>query len=122
MAGQLRHVEVRAADADRAISFYSDLFGWKFTDESVMPDMDYRMTQVGNEVGAAVYPSEEAGSGLTIYFDTDDIDASVAKTRELGGEATDKMEIPGVGWFSQCKDTEGNEFSLFQGSPSGASG
>ena len=87
-----------------------------------MPDMDYRMTQVGNEVGAAVYPSEEAGSGLTIYFDTDDIDASVAKTRELGGEANDKMEIPGVGWFSQCKDTEGNEFSLFQGSPSGASG
>jgi predicted enzyme related to lactoylglutathione lyase len=53
-----------------------------------------------------------------VYFDTDDIDASIAKIRENGGTADDKMPIPHIGWFSQCKDPEGNDFSLFQGDES----
>jgi predicted enzyme related to lactoylglutathione lyase len=65
--------------------------------------------------GGAVYPSEElAGKGLVVYHGTDDIDASVARVREHGGEAEDKSPIPHVGWFARCKDTEGNAFSLFQ--------
>ncbi len=113
MAGKLVHFEVRAKDPDRAISFYSGVFGWQFGD-SVMPEMDYRMVRTGEDQGGAVYPSDEAGQGLIVYFDTDDIDASVAKARELGGEAEDKSPIPGVGWFARAKDTEGNEFSLYQ--------
>jgi len=31
-----------------------------------------------------------------------------------GGEAEDKQTIPSIGWFSGCKDTEGNSFSLYQ--------
>ena len=49
-----------------------------------------------------------------VYFDTDDIDKTIAKARELGGKADNKQPIPHVGWFSRCVDTEGNEFSLFQ--------
>jgi predicted enzyme related to lactoylglutathione lyase len=113
MAGKIVHVEIKAADNDRATSFYRDLFGWKFG-ESPMPDMDYRMVQLSEEMGVASYPSEEAGSGYLVYIDTDDIDASVAKARQLGGEAGDKQPIPHVGWFSHCKDTEGNVFGLFQ--------
>ena len=33
---------------------------------------------------------------------------------ELGGEAGDAMPVPGMGWFSINKDTEGNEFGLWQ--------
>jgi uncharacterized protein len=46
---------------------------------------------------------------------TDDIDAAIARVRELGGEASDAQEIPGVGRYSQCTDTEGNPFGLYQG-------
>jgi predicted enzyme related to lactoylglutathione lyase len=35
--------------------------------------------------------------------------------KELGGQSEEKMPIPKVGWFARCKDSEGNEFSLFQG-------
>jgi predicted enzyme related to lactoylglutathione lyase len=49
---------------------------------------------------------------------TDDIDASLAKIAEAGGEAGDKTPIPQIGWFARCKDTEGNSFSLFQGDES----
>ena len=52
--------------------------------------------------------------GPIVYFDTEDIEADVARVRELGGDAEDKQPIPHVGWFARCKDSEGNEFSLFQ--------
>ena len=55
---------------------------------------------------------EKAGSGLTIYFDTDDIDASLAKVRERGGKTDDKMPIPHVGWFAGCSDPDGNSVIL----------
>jgi uncharacterized protein len=113
MPGKIVHFELPSEDADRAQGFWSGVFGWEFQD-SGMEDVDYRMTRTATEQGGAVYPSDEAGKGLIVYFDTDDIDASIAKIRELGGEADDKQPIPGVGWFTACTDTEGNAFSLFQ--------
>jgi predicted enzyme related to lactoylglutathione lyase len=52
--------------------------------------------------------------GTTIYLGSDDIDGDLAKVRELGGEAEEKQAIPSIGWFARCKDSEGNDFSLFQ--------
>jgi uncharacterized protein len=113
MPGKLVHFELPAQDAARARGFWGGVFGWEFKD-SGMPDMDYQMVQTSAEQGGAVFPSDGSVRGPIVYFDTDDIDASVAKARKLGGEADDKQPIPHVGWFARCKDTEGNEFSLFQ--------
>jgi uncharacterized protein len=113
MAGKLVHFEIPAQDAARARGFWSGLFGWQFQD-SGMPDMDYQMVRTGEDQGGAVFPSDGSVRGPVIYFDTDDIDASIVKGRELGGDCEDKQPIPHVGWFARCRDTEGNEFSLFQ--------
>jgi predicted enzyme related to lactoylglutathione lyase len=114
MAGKLVHFELPAKDANRATQFYGSLFGWAFNDAG-MPGMQYLMTDAGGEPAGAVFASEEvAGKGPVVYFDTDDIQASVARARELGGEADDAAPIPGVGWFARCQDTEGNSFSLFK--------
>ena len=110
-SGKIVHIELPASDADRAQRFYSELFGWQFAD-SGMEGIDYRMFQ--GEPGGAVYPGDNAGQGPIVYFETDDIDASLAKVRELGGRAEEKQPIPEVGWFARCTDTEGNAFSLFQ--------
>lgn len=110
-SGKIVHIELPAQDADRATQFYSQLFGWQFQD-SGFEGVDYRMFQ--GEPPGAVFPSEQAGKGPTVYFETDDIEAELGKVRELGGEAEDKQPIPGIGWFAGCKDTEGNSFSLFQ--------
>jgi hypothetical protein len=113
MAGKIVHFEVPAANADRASGFYSGLFGYE-VGASAMEGFDYRMFQSAEDQGGAIMPSETAGSGLIVYLDTDDIDASVAKVRELGGTADDKQPVPTHGWFAACKDTEGNSFSLWQ--------
>lgn len=113
MPGKLVHFEVPSRDANRAKTFWGGVFGWEFGD-SAMPGMEYYMVRTGDDQGGAVFPSDKSGEGLTIYFDTDDIDASVDKVRELGGTAQDKSPIPHVGWFAHCSDTDGNSFSLFQ--------
>ena len=110
-SGKVVHIELPAQDADRATRFYSELFGWQFSD-SGFEGIDYRMFQ--GEPGGAVYPNENAGQGPIVYFDTDDIDAELAKVRELGGEAEEKQPIPGIGWYAGVKDPEGNSFSFFQ--------
>jgi predicted enzyme related to lactoylglutathione lyase len=111
MPGKLVHFELPAQDTARARDFWSGLFGWSFN-EPGMPGMEYWMVQTGADQGGAIYPADKAGP--IVYFDTDDIDASIAKAREHGGKADDKQPIPGVGWFARCTDTEGNDFSLFQ--------
>jgi predicted enzyme related to lactoylglutathione lyase len=111
MPGKLVHVELPAQDTARAKKFWSGVCGWSFGD-SAMPGMEYYMVRTGEDQGAAVYAAEE--SGMKVYFDTDDIDASIAKVSELGGTSGEKQPIPHVGWFTRCTDTEGNDFSLFQ--------
>jgi predicted enzyme related to lactoylglutathione lyase len=114
MAGQIVHFELPAENLDRAKEFWGSLFGWTFNDAGV-EGMRYEMTDAGGPPPGAVYASEElAAQGPIVYFDTDDIQASVARARELGGQAEDPAPIPGIGWFARCHDTEENRFSLFQ--------
>ena len=112
MAGKLVHVEINAADADRAQGFWSGVFGWK-VGPPMSPEMDYRMFQTAEDQGGAIVGTDAKGP-LRIYFDTEDIDATIGKVRSSGGEATDKQPIPNIGWFANCKDTEGNAFNLYQ--------
>jgi uncharacterized protein len=113
MAGTIVHFELPATDADRASGFWGGLFGWNIGASS-MEGFDYRMFQAGERQGGAVFPSDRAGSGPIVYFDTNDIDAAVEKVRELGGTAGEKQPVPTHGWFAACTDTEGNSFSLWQ--------
>jgi predicted enzyme related to lactoylglutathione lyase len=112
MAGDIVHYEIPAEDPDRAQQFWGSLWGWQFGD-SGMPGIDYRMARASDKLGVAIMPSEERGHP-NVYFDTDDIDTTSAKVRELGGQAGDKAPVPGFGWFTSCKDTEGNAFWLWQ--------
>jgi predicted enzyme related to lactoylglutathione lyase len=117
MAGEIVHYEIAAEDADRAQAFWSGLFGWSFQG-SGMPEIDYRMAQITESAGAAIYQGPDKVGHPIVYHAVDDIDASIAKVKELGGSAEDKMPVPTHGWFAACKDTEGNTFSLWQGDSS----
>ena len=119
MAGEIVHIEFPSADADRAVRFWGGLFGWEFGG-SAMEGFDYRMAQTWPGAGAAVFPSDERSGHPNFYFDTPDIEASMAKVRELGGEAAEKQPVPTHGWFAACKDSEGNAFHLWQADSSAA--
>ncbi len=99
MAGNIVHFEINAKDANRAKRFYGSLFGWKYKDSNI-PGIEYYVIDGANP-GGAINPTV-AEPGPVVYFDTDDIDASIAKVHDLGGKSDDKMAIPSQGWFAAC--------------------
>ena len=111
MGKKVVHVEFPAKDIERGKKFWETVGGWSLNDAG-MPGMQYLMFQEGDQ-GGAVFNMDGAG-GTTIYLGTEDIDGDLAKVRELGGEADEKQPIPSIGWFARCKDSEGNDFSLYQ--------
>jgi predicted enzyme related to lactoylglutathione lyase len=112
MAGQIVHVEIPADDTGQAQEFWGGLFGWQF--EAVPGPSEYHMTQIAERTGGAITNMEPAKRGMRAYFDVDDINAGAARVRELGGEASEPLPVPSMGWFSTCTDPHGNEFGIWQ--------
>src|SRR3979490_2507515 len=119
MAGEVVHYELIVKDADAAQAFWGGVFGWSFQNMGA-PDMDYRMAQVNDNAGAAIFAADDTKTHPNVYLNVENIDASVVKVRELGGKADDKMAVPTHGWFSACADPQGVEFHLWQADSSAA--
>jgi uncharacterized protein len=113
MAGQMVHVEIPAGDTAKAREFWGGLFGWEFQAMEGSPT-EYHMTRFSETTGGAVMESDGSTKGPRLYFDVDDINASVARVRELGGDSIDAQAVPGMGWFATCTDSVGNQFGLWQ--------
>jgi predicted enzyme related to lactoylglutathione lyase len=116
MPGQMVHVEIPAGDTQKARQFWGSLFGWQW--QTMEGPVEYHMTQLSDTTGGAIYAADPPGKrGARVYFDVDDIQAGVARVKELGGQAGEAMPVPGMGWFAYGTDTEGNEFGLWQTDP-----
>src|SRR5512143_3641338 len=117
------HFEIHADDPERAVRFYTGLFGWTVNRYG---DQEYWLlsTRPDDEPGinGAIMPRNTdrpaQGApivGIVITMDVEDIDASLAKALELGGAmAMDKMDIPGVGTVAYVFDTEANVIGVLQ--------
>ena len=116
MAGQMVHVEIPAGDTAKAREFWGSLFGWQFEEYPGSPT-EYHMTRFSDTQGGAIMGADRDKRGARVYFDVDDINAGAARVGELGGEAGEAYPVPSMGWFAVCKDTEGNEFGLWQTDP-----
>lgn len=111
MAGEIVHLEIPSDDTQKARKFWGSLFDWQF--ESYPGPSEYHMARVSDRSGVAVTNMEPGKRGTRPYFDVDDINAGAARVKELGGQASDPMPVPNMGWFSTCTDPEGNEFGLW---------
>jgi predicted enzyme related to lactoylglutathione lyase len=115
MAGKIVHIEIPAADTEKARAFYSGLFGWEFS--AFPPGSEYHMARIDDTSGAAVSGTDADRHGTRSYFDVDDIRAARAQVEALGGEADEPMPVPTMGWFVTCRDPHGNDFGLWQTDP-----
>src|SRR5262245_62689891 len=93
MAGQMVHIEIPAGDTAKAQGFYGGLFGWQFEEFPGAPG-GYYMTRFSDTQGGAIMGAEGSGRGARTYFDVDDINAGVARVKELGGEAGEATPVP----------------------------
>jgi predicted enzyme related to lactoylglutathione lyase len=111
------HVEFSAKDREAAGKFYGEIFGWKIEQ---MPQMNYATFDAEGGPGGGFNPlSDENPAGtVTVYIETDDIDATLAKISAKGGKVVaPKAEIPGYGWFGIFADPTGNKVGLYTAMP-----
>jgi uncharacterized protein len=111
------HFDVPADDPKRAQKFYQDVFGWKF-DKWDGP-MEYWMVKTGEDkepgINGGLSKRMPGQSGTTNTIEVPSVDEYVKKIQAMDGQIIiPKRAIPGVGYFAQCKDTEGNIFGIIQ--------
>ncbi len=112
--------EIQSSDPQREISFYQELFGWKFTKEDNVPIEYYRIdtdTIFGGLLKrpAAVPPAGQGTNAFTCSIQVEDFDKTEKKILALGGEvALPKFAIPGRCWQGYFLDPDKNTFGVFQ--------
>lgn len=114
MPNPLCHFELMTVNPDRAMSFYGKVFDWTFDRESIP---GYTLVNTGQEPTGAIFakPDEAPSVCANIYFQVDDLDATLAKAIEHGGKTlVPKTPIPNVGFFAMFADPEGLAIGIMQ--------
>ena len=115
MANAFVHVELNTTDVDKAKSFYGQLFDWKIADMPMGATV-YTMIDVGEGTGGGIIRHPMGGPSIWLpYMLVDDIGASTAKAKSLGGTIIrDVHEAGGMGWLSIVMDPTGAVFGLWK--------
>lgn len=127
------HFEIPADQPERAVKFYSELFGWdiKKYEGSAANGMDYWMVQTvptdaeGRPsrpgVNGGLMPRMFPGQAPVNYIAVEDVDDFVGRAERLGAKVMmGKHPVPGMGWFAQLTDPEGNIFAIWETDPNAA--
>ena len=121
------HFEIHADDPERAIRFYTELLGWKFSKWD--GPTDYWTIVTGEDESPGINgglmerrgPPPEDGQAVNSYVCTvgvSDLDALMDRVENLGGALpVPKNAVPGIGWLAYAKDPEGNILGLLESDP-----
>ena len=129
MANRVVHFEIPATDIKRAGDFYTKAFGWEMQTQG--PEYaGYVVAMTGPQglpkeikdigINGGLYQIEKKDvNAYRCVIGVDDIKKTIEDVKNAGGKNLEKeiTDIPGVGLFIKCEDTEGNVFSLLQPYP-----
>lgn len=108
--------ELYAGDLDRALRFYTKLFGWRKSANHDMGAMgSYVIFAVGDVPtgGMVARPPQVPMPSWLYYFNVAAIDAAAMRVRDGRGRVLNgPMEVPGGSWIVQCLDPQGVAFAL----------
>lgn len=115
--------ELMTNDADGARVFYSAVVGWDIEAQASGP-MDYRMIAASDGPVAGMMPltAEMQSNGARPcwmgYINVDDVDASTAKIKAVGGSIhMEPWDIPGIGRMAFVADPQGVMFYIMKPTP-----
>jgi uncharacterized protein len=115
---QVHYFEIPVTDMERAIAFYSAVFGYKLErtnvdgyDMATFPRNDNGTGASGALAKGDVYvPST---NGAIIYFTVEDIDEVVTRATSRGSKVLyPKKSIGELGFVAEIQDSEGNRIAL----------
>jgi predicted enzyme related to lactoylglutathione lyase len=107
--------ELLAADRDKAIAFYGELFGWQKEDAEISRTKAYQLFSAGGQTigGMFTKPPTDPVPYWYFYFNVSDIDAAAERVKTAGGRIFEgPLEVPGDNWIVRCADPQGAAFAL----------
>ena len=111
------HFEIGVDDPERAIKFYTDVFGWQIKKWEGPIDYWLVTTEPADQPGidGALMRRQYPSGPTTNTIDISSVDEFSSKITEAGGKViTPKQSVPSVGYFTYCQDTEGNTFGIME--------
>ncbi len=110
------HFDISALDPEKLIDFYKSIFNWKF-EKWGEGEMEYWLIDTGTgEPGINGGMSKrQKDNYVMITLSVDDMDKATDEIKKKGGKILfEKSPIPGVGYFAQFEDPDGNMLGLMQ--------
>ena len=119
--GTLCWADLNSPDRDKALAFYTGLFGWQFLPGKDGDPSGYLHIKNGEEFIGGATPPQYLPPGAPphwlAYFLTSSCDTSTDKAKSLGASVwVPQADIEGAGRFSVLADPQGAAFALFESS------
>lgn len=118
------HFEIQADNVERAIKFYTDVFGWQFPKWMdnywgiMTAEKDSKEPGINGGLLPRPCPAPALGQGTNAFVCTlhvDNFDDIAKKIEAAGGKiAMPKFAIMNMAWQGYFLDTEGNTFGVHQ--------
>ncbi len=111
--GAVVHVELWSKSPKKTQRFFSDVFGWKFTE---IPELEYATFEAPSGPGGGVMAAPKgAKSDVLNYLQVPSVDTYLKKITEAGGKIRmPKHEIPKMGWFAIAEAPGGIGFAIYE--------
>jgi predicted enzyme related to lactoylglutathione lyase len=116
MAGEPAFFELGVEDLGKARTFYGSLFGWSFEPG---PNGEAGGSMITTDGIPGGLHGGDQGARPYLYFRVDDLEAALARVRELGGtvgeiDEGDAERQAAIGRWVSCSDDQGSWFGLHQ--------
>ncbi|MGH3023323.1 MAG: VOC family protein [Gaiellaceae bacterium] len=109
--------ELHTRNYDASVDFYRSVFGWDAHTAGDTPE--FRYTTLGRDenalagiMDATQFMPEGAPAAWSIYFEVDDVDATLEQVAELGGKVVRQAEDTPYGRLAEAADPTGTQFKL----------
>lgn len=103
--------ELATSEPEKAVAFYSELFGWKIKETDMGGGAKYYLIYAGEKQVAGIWPSDPKQKMPTFwgqYVSVDNVDETASAAKANGGKVfKDPMDIPNVGRFAIIQDPQG---------------
>ncbi len=117
------HFELGVKDPQRAIEFYTKVFGWRV--QTWEGPQKYWLVQTGQDsepgINGGLLQHKDMAARTVNTIGVQSVEEACARVVAAGGQvAMPKFAIPGIGYQAYCLDTEGILFGVHQPDPGAA--